>query len=200
MDTQITIHTPDDGTLTAQFDRSMAWPTPRIGETISLTFYVQANQSDSLTLTVAAGETYTIESGDTEAFLQTTVEPGGTLTQEPGSTLITAADRAGLYPAFTTLRDYGDFAGAYWSGWDIDDDYRYREQLPSSAKSSLVIGVEPNAELREQLVSGVWGLVESVEDRRNAPLSNWRLGVTLRVLAPFDEYDSVSAVQTVLEA
>lgn len=199
-DVSIDVHTPDDGVIHTRFDSRMDWPTPRVNETVPFTFWFDANDTDGNVLAVESGETYTVESETTEAFLQTTVESGGTLTQEAGSTLITASDRAGLYPGFTTLRAYGDFAGAFDAGFDARNRPWYREQLPSGAKSSLVLGIEPSTALKEQLVPGVWGLVESMSDRRNPALSWWALDVEVRVLSRFEQYDSVSDVQADLEA
>jgi len=97
---------------------------------------------------------------------------------------------------FNTLLDFTDFAGSY-SAYEGDDNlYRYIEHLPNDASfSSLVVGINPSQDLQDRDVPGVWGLIETVEDTRNQPLSDTRIALEVFVIAEFDDFADADALR-----
>jgi len=140
-------------------------------------------------LSIQNGAKVVVESG---AVLQAaSVTNGGTLTG-PG-TILTGAP-------FPLLQEFAEFAGAYVSSETLTNELKYREQLPADApRQSLVVGIRPAAGLRDRDVPAVWGLVDDVRDARDPVLSERRIEISVRILAPFDDYPDLSAVEAAFE-
>lgn len=100
----------------------------------------------------------------------------------------------------TVLEELAQWAGSFTTMEMIDNTVKYRDQLPSSATiTSCVLGIEPSTELTADNVVGVWGLLESVSNQRNQPLTTNRYQFDVTVLAPYDEYAGHTAVANGLE-
>lgn len=117
-----------------------------------------------------------------------TLDDNGTVTITGGPIgamdLLTYAPRAG---GFTTLKT-------------LDTSVRFRERLPTSGDvTSLLVGVAPDDNLQQEDIEGIWGLIESVGDARRPVLNADQIEVEIRVLAPYREYDSHTAVRNALE-
>jgi hypothetical protein len=99
-----------------------------------------------------------------------------------------------------TLQEYADYAGAYAPFELKTGDFRYREQIPSDADvNSILVGVEPNAELASSDVTGVWGVVDSGSDERPLSLTNDEYAIDVFVLAKFDEYADHATAEGALQ-
>lgn len=99
-----------------------------------------------------------------------------------------------------TILDYDTHSGAYTTTETLSSDVKFRQFIPSSAAiDSLVVGVEPDSDLSDYDVTGVWGLVDEIEDSRNPVLDEPVFGFGVTILASFDDYGTVSAVETDLE-
>jgi hypothetical protein len=140
-------------------------------------------------LTIEDGAKVVVESG---AVLQvTSVTNNGTLTGD--GTVLTGS-------VFPLLQEYGEYAGAYATVDLLNNQLKYREQLPASApRQSLVVGIRPAADLRDRDIPAVWGLVDDVRDARDAVLAERRIEITVRILAPFDDYNDLDAVESAFE-
>lgn len=146
--------------------------------------------------------------GEVEGYTTVTVEAGATLTIPDGHVVYAqTADIQGTVTGGGLLSLQGDFASAFnefheWAGsWAtmemLNSVVKYRTQIPDTAGiDSLVWGIEPNPELQDRNVVGVWGLVESINNERNQPLTTNRYSVDVTVLAPLDEYADIDAVES----
>jgi len=153
-------------------------------------------------LRVAADEVRLLDALTVEDGAEVVVESGGvlqvhTLTNKGqvtgGGTVLTGS-------TVEILQEYAEFAGAYATLELLTNELKFREQLPSDApRDSLVVGVRPASDLRDRDVPAVWGLVDDVRDAREPVLSEKRIEITVRILAPFDEYTDLSAVETAFE-
>lgn len=75
----------------------------------------------------------------------------------------------------------------------------YDEEIPSSLSiDSLVLGFEPNDELSNQDVFGLWAIVDSGDDTRNRALTNDLMDLGLTVLAEYSDYADHSALESEL--
>lgn len=202
MDTAWTVYTTDGQFTVDALHAAQPWPTIRQGETSTFTCWFEEDDVATAGLHVNSGDTHTIPSGASESWAEATVEADGTLTQQSGSTLtiVGSTTQADRYPNFQGLKPYLDFADAAAYGLDVNNRPWYHEQLPATASvDSLVLGFEPNTELREQTVDGVWGLVTHGEDERNLPLSNWWLTIDVFVLGRFEAFSDRTAVEDKLQ-
>lgn len=171
------------------------------------------NERASLQLELSRGDLtlsndYTVSG--TESYKSITIPAGTTLTVPDGAVLagqrITVngtLDNDGtvaIYDGIGTLLDYDEYSGNYKVTEMLNGILKYDDTVPNSAPiENLLIGIEPAPDLQASNIPGVWGLIENVEDTRNAALSNEQMTLTVRVLARFDEYDSISDVQAALE-
>lgn len=89
---------------------------------------------------------------------------------------------------FQTLQQYDTLAGAYRTTETLTGNLYYSETLSSNNIDSLAIGVEPDANLQNDNINGVWALIDNVTDERNRALSTSRITLDLTVIAPFDNY------------
>lgn len=112
----------------------------------------------------------------------------------PGTTVAAAEDR------FDRLIAYADYADAV--NYDINRQRlaSYREHVPSRAPvNSLVVGLEPADDLRDQGIVGVWGLVVAGD----APMRRFgdraRVDLEIFVLDEYQEWDDLAAVAAEFE-
>jgi len=203
MTTQYTIHTKSNGELHIPFNTGDPNNWTR-GERHSFTFEFPAFL-DSLTVS----EDYTI--GSVEGYTSVTVESEATLTIKPGGVLHATAienngeiDNNGLIANDDTtdrlLDVWMEYAGSYTTQTTLNNTERYTLQIPTNLViDTLVVGIEPSQELKDNGVVGIWGLIDRVQNNRNAPLTTNRYQLSVYGLAPFDEYADVSAVENDLE-
>jgi len=112
-----------------------------------------------------------------------------------GTVTVTAGERGGM-----DLLAFAPRAGGFTTLDTLDSSVRFRERLPSSGDvTSLLVGVEPDENLQQEDIEGIWGLIESVEDARRPALSADQIRVEIRVLAPYREYSDHAAVRSALE-
>lgn len=153
-------------------------------------------------LRVASGDVVAVDNLTVEDGAEVVVESGGVLqattVTNNGSLLKDGTVRTGS--VFPLLQEYGEYAGAYATVDLLNNQLKYREQIPADApRDSLVVGVRPAADLRDRDVPAVWGLVDDVRDARDPVLAERRIEITVRILAPFDDYPDLSAVETAFE-
>lgn len=207
MDTSWTIRTDSNIDFIADAVLSDPSDTNTItrGESASYVF----NNTQTV-LTIGAGETYTIPSGETENYVDVivngtlvvdgtlnveTIDVNGTLT---GSGQVNTSREDAF--DFDDLEPYSTYSGKYSLVETLGSQQRYNELLPASAGiNTLLVAIIPNSDLSNKDISGYWGLIDDVIDERNRPLSNTRVGLEITILAPFDEYADHTAVQTDLE-
>jgi len=139
------------------------------------------------TVIVPSGVTLTIPSGTTlnvdSIVVNGTLDEQGTLNSANGSLF--------------SLNEFVEWGGSYTTQTMLNSVEKYRLQIPDSVGiDSLVVGVEPSQELQDRGIVGVWGLVDRVRNERNQALTTNRYGVEITVLAPIDEYATVSDVET----
>jgi len=204
MDKTVTLHKGDGQRMVA--DAILGQPAQsnsiQRGQTVTIQL-LNLNRED---LTVESGDTYTVSAGDTEQYREVVVD--GTLTVDGrleadelaisgtvnGSGTVAVDEK---YAAeIDDLRHHREFAGQFTVRETIDGTQKISETIDNSKLETLVVGIEPSQELQDQFIPGCWGVIETVSDERNAPLTNSRVRVDLRVLAPFSDYADVDAVTT----
>lgn len=145
-----------------------------------------------------------------ESYDRITVAEGATLTVPDGSVLVGrqlnvngTLDNDGtvkIIDSVETLLNYDEYSGNYQTTEMLDGTLRYEENIPDDAAvDSLVVGVEPDNELQSDNIVGVWGLIDNVRDTRPAALTTERVDLSVRVLARFDDYETISDVRNALE-
>lgn len=201
-DTTWTVHSRRFGSITADA-KTDAWHNLTEGERATFRLWFDQSGLTAEQLVIQAGESHTVSGGDTETYNR--VLNYGTLTVETNATLntnlrIEARDgtttnngtiNVNSGGGFSILDQYRVFAdrAAYWEG--INGTPRWRPQLPSNPYiQSPMLGFEPNDELKDRGVTGVWGVVTGGSDERNSPLTNYQLALDVFVLATFLEYGS----------
>lgn len=97
--------------------------------------------------------------------------------------------------AISKLLAYDDFAGKYSLLEMLNGIQKYREQIPSDAVDSIVIGIEPSQTLKNRNITGVWAIIDDITDTRPAALSDTRLEFSVTILAEYSEYDDHSALE-----
>jgi hypothetical protein len=200
-DTTYTIQTKSFADITTQYNAVGPNNWTR-NETATFTFEFKNSYSED-TLTVTSTHT----ASGVETYQSVTVESGATLTIPDGSAIETeTADIQGTVTGDGLLSIEVDFNTAFtnfaeWAGsWAtlemLNNVVKYRTQIPDDAGiDSLVWGIEPNQDLTDRNVVGVWGLVESINNERNQALSINRYTVDVTVLAPLDEYETIADVE-----
>jgi len=195
-DVFFTVHTKTNGPIICKYNTSDPYTLTR-GNRANLELWVASSNQD-LTVTTDT----TIESGTTEVYDEIIVD-GATLTingtlqantidvinngtiDSNDGTVNTLGSQGG----FDLLRSYADFGGKYTTKTALDGTEKYREQIPSSADvSSIVFGIEPAQKLKDNDVSGIWGLIESGSDSRNRTLTTNSVEFSFVVLAEYSEY------------
>jgi hypothetical protein len=174
-----------------------------VGETASFTFEFPTFHND---LTISTDTTL----GGVNGYGVVTVESGATLTLPDGALLqATQVTGGGTVTGAGAIQITGDLDAAFneymqWAGsWAtlemLNNVVKYRMQFPDSAAiDSLVWGITPNTELADRNVVGVWGLVENIDNERNQSLTTNRYSVDVTVLAPINDYATISDVETEL--
>jgi len=208
--TQFKIETKSNGLVTGRFAVNSVSEINNNtrGDTASLELDFRTFQD----LTVASGETYVVESGEVESWDNIIVDGtltingtlyGNSLTLNQGGTINdtdgTLNINTGSVTGYSTLLDYDEVAGAFTTNQTLGFRFPYSEQFASSKVDTLLVGIEPAETLQNRNISGVWGLIENVEDSRNSALSINRLTIDVTILAQYDEYTDHSAVETDLE-
>lgn len=169
------------------------WPTLTIGDQATITLRFR----DDGALTVASGETHTVHADTAEFYESVTVEDSGTLTVEDSAELVIGSQEA----VWRVVEDYTDYAGYAATGSGLDNQPWFIERLPADATvAGIVMGFEPSPRLQTLGVDGFWGLLAAARSDVSSPLTDYRLELTLVVLEEFDQYASVAAVKTDLEA
>mgnify|MGYP000650922622 CR=1 FL=1 len=101
---------------------------------------------------------------------------------------------------FDTLRLYDEFGGKYTILETLNSEQPYRDHLPAGASvDSLVIGIEPDTELQNDSITGVWALIDGVADSRPSPLNLNRLQLSVTVLADYSDHADHAALETALK-
>jgi hypothetical protein len=161
-----------------------------LGGQNSVTFDADYTVSDGETydsVTVPSGTTLTIPDGAT-LFVNTIVINGDLVID---GELVTGTG------AFQNLSEFVEWAGNYTTQTMLNGVRKYREQIPDTIGiDTLVVGVTPSEELQANDVVGVWGLIDQISNQRNQPLTTDRYQVDVTVLAPLDEYNSVTDVES----
>lgn len=196
-----TLHTKNNGSILSRGDLGDP-KTPQVGDTLQFDFLIPEHSQN---LTVE--DSYTV--GGVEGYGTITVESGATLTingtlqgeklvnngtvDNNGTLIIDGGDTQGVINAFI------EWAGQYNTLTMVNGVRKYSDRTPTSAAvDTLLIGIEPDTALQNQEVNGVWGLVESFEDARDAPLAQGRYSVSVFVLGEYGDYTDHSAVETEL--
>lgn len=201
MQTGYTVYINDNTTLEADVVTSSLSVSNQIarGESVEITL-----RDVDLQLIVGDGETVVID--DTQEINRVKINSGGTLTvdgtlraDELGNqgTLnvngtLTVSESVGV--ELEGIRQYREYAGNATLTETIDGTQRFSETIDTGALDSLVIGIEPNSDLKNRGIPGVWGVVDSVSDSRNRQFSTNAITLSLKVLAPYSEYNTVSGV------
>lgn len=202
VNTRYTIKTKSFGEFVVEFNTASPNNWTR-NETATFTFeFPTFHTTDTLTVST----TYT--ASGIETYQSVTVESGATLTIPSGVVVYTeTADIQGTVTGDGTLsvrdtldtavNEFMEWAGSFAPMEMLNNVVRYRTQVPDAQPiESLVWGIEPAQELQDRNVVGVWGLVDSIDNERNQALSINRYSVDVTVLAPLDEYASISDVET----
>jgi len=205
--TEFEVHTSDTESIVADFVLSDPSEINTIarGETATYTFGEVLKS-----LTVDAGKTVTIESGEDVKYDFVTVN--GTLVIN-GELTADQVDNNGRIDLNGTLNVnekfgfelaeieiYSTYAGKFNVSETLASQQRYSENIPSSAEiDTLLVGVEPKGSLTDETLNGYWGLIENVTDERVRALSNNEVEIQIRVLAPYDEYANHTAVENDLK-
>lgn len=163
-------------------------------ETLTVSSDTTATDQDIwASITVEAGVTYTVPSGATvytgEITVDGTLDVQGTLVINGGTT-----------DGFNTLYQYSEWAGSFARFESLNSIEKYRNQLPTSEPvDSLVFGIDPSSDLDGKDITGIWGLVNSLTDLRDNPLTTNRLRIELIVLAEYSDYVSHADLEDDLE-
>lgn len=211
-DTTWNVHTRRFGTVTAEA-KTDAWHQTTEGEQASFRLWFDNSGLTDEQLVIQSGESHTVSGGDTEDYNR--VLNYGSLTVESNATLNTnlrIEDRGGSTTnngtinvnsggGFSILDQYREFAGQAVTGTGFDGQPYWRPQTRSNPFiQSLLLGFEPNDELKDRGVTGVWGVVTGGSDERNTVLSNYQLRLDVFVLASYLDYADRQAVNNDLKA
>lgn len=188
MNTTWTLHTKRRGGFEAEALTS-EWPTITIGREATVRFRLDNSTAGTHTLYVPSGETHTVDAGTVETYTDTVVD--GTL-QIDGEIRRTGGFNFGSFI---------QWGGAASRGLDKDALPYYREGLPTRAGGidSLVLGFEPNTDLREAVVPGFWGLLTGGGDRTNPTFTNREVEFRVFVLGRWRDWTR-SEIESTMQA
>lgn len=202
MSIQFTLHTKLRDIIVVYVTSDPVLPTR--GETVSFTVELDpppAAVIDSDT-TVAASETKSFPALTVDGATLTIngeVEASNVEVINGGEIIVDGTLRISSGPR-DVLNELGEWAGSFATLETINNVLRYRSQLPPEAGiESLVVGIEPPESLQDKNVVGAWGLIDSIQDQRDATLSTNRYRITIRVLAPFGAYPAITDVEDTLK-
>jgi len=174
------------------------------GDTITLDLQFDVKSE----LTVASGETVTIQSGTTQFHDTVTVDGtlvvDGTLISYTPITDNGTLENNGTISVINDgltklLEQYDRVAGDFAAIETLTNGQKFREQLPDNgAVNSLVVGIEPADELQSRSIPGLWGLIVDITDNRNRPLINPQVQLEVRILDEYSQFNSVTDVQNSL--
>lgn len=81
------------------------------------------------------------------------------------------------------------YAGEYDGFTGLNLREQYQDYIPPDAPiESLLIGIEPDTELSNNNITGVWGVIDQLTDQRNAPQTDLQFELSIYVLTEFNEY------------
>jgi len=142
------------------------------------------------TLHTDANGTLTID------HLQSGIDEANNATRGGSVTAIASVTETNL----KTLLEYDPHAGSFSTTGSLPNTQHYREFLPSSASiNTLVVGLEPNTELSNAGITGVWGLISAVTDNRTPATTNPSVELEIQVLADYTDYADIVSVESDLE-
>jgi hypothetical protein len=200
------IHTKSQGTITAE--ANLDSPNAQVvGQTDRYEFWLQSYYDSKL-----YQEETTITSSETVSYGEIIVESGVTLTVNGtikthnltvngdvivNGTIIVIEDGDN---ELSKLLKYAEWAGKYDTKKMLNGTLKYSDRIPSAeVLESLVVGIEPATELQNKDVKGVWGLIDSIEDNRNAVLTPNRIIISLTNLGEFEDYKNVEDIENTLK-
>lgn len=192
--------------ITAEFNQADVNTITR-GETATFDFEVQKDLNS-----ITYSSDTTIEANTFERYASVTVQSGVTLTVN-GTLLtetltvngtVTGTGQVSVVSTvqspFDWLKKYDEWAGKFSTLEMLNGVEKYREQFPTTEPiGSLLLGIEPNADLQNSYVDGVWGLVTNIEDSRPPPLNTGLVSIEVQILAEYSDYADHNAVATDLE-
>jgi len=206
MDTSFTIHKTGNTVIDADFATNEPARLNNItrGERAEFTF------RDMITrLTVESGETYTVQSGTTERidFVEVfgTLDIDGTLEVDflldQGTIDDDGTLRVNERFAFELedLKAYRRFAGKANLTPTLSATQKFSENIDETELNTLVIGIEPNQDLQDEEIPGIWGVVNNITDERNQALSTDAATISVDVLALYSEYNTITDVTSDLK-
>ena len=207
--TQFKIETKSNGLVVANYATNDIPELNNITRGDTATFVFDFNDIGT-DLTVASGDTYTIETNTIEAYdsiiVDGTLVVNGTLYGNDltvNGTLDnngTVDINQGQVTDYNTLLDYDEYSRKYARLETLDAAQPYREFFDTTDfLDSLVFGIEPAQTLQNEDIPGVWGLVSNIEDSRPMQLNYNRLTITLDILATYDEYIDHASLETALK-
>jgi hypothetical protein len=99
--------------------------------------------------------------------------------------------------SYDTLQNYIEYGGSYALLEGLNGEVFYDEEIPSSLSiDSIVLGFEPNTELSNQDVFGLWALVDGGDDIRNRALTNDLMDLNITILAEYSDYADHSSLES----
>jgi len=204
--TRFVIQTKSNGVFLAEYATNSASEVNNQTRGATATFELEVQEDRPLT--IESGETYTIDSGETEYYTNVTVNGTLTVNGELFTNELTnngtinnngtITVRTGYVNDVGELLSYDRFSGSYTPLETLGNKYPYSERIDNSI-DSLVFGVEPSDQLQTEYVNGVWGIVDNITDSRNQPLSTNRITIDLTILAQLDEYADHTALESDLK-
>lgn len=164
-------------------------------------------------LTVASGETLTIDLGETQRHTRVTIEDNATLvvngTLQCDELVVQGTlDNNGTVEVsdkydfeYAEIEPYATFAGKYSLQETRDTTQKIFSNVPDDASiDTLIVGVEPSQELQNGDIRPYWCAVDNVTDSRNTALSDGpRITIELTMLARFSEYSDFATAKQNLE-
>lgn len=203
MSVEYTLHTKSNGTITAVGNQEPP-NSIVVGDTYTYSFYDGFRKGDHI-----YAQDATIETGESVKYDTVTVQEGVTLTingtltckqiNTNGTVTVNGTLNVVQPDELTILDTYREWGGKYTTNRMIDGTVKYKDRFPTSVGiDSLVIGVEPSADLKANNVNGLWGIISSITNQRNATLNVDRYAIQIFALAPFDDYADVTSVENAL--
>jgi len=201
METGFTIHKSGSTVIDADFATNEPARLNNItrGERAEFTFRNMITR-----LTVESGETYTVPNGTTEQidFIEVygTLDIDGTLEVDyllnQGTIDNDGTLKVNERFAFELedLKAYRRFAGKANLTPTLNATQKFSENIDETELGTLVIGIEPNDELQDEEIPGVWGVVTDITDERNQALSTDAATISVDVLALYSEYNTITDV------